>query len=136
MRKGSLANKDRLQKINVPNFKIDIFNYKKIKKLKKFNLIIDCCAEPAIEASRNDPDRVFNTNLIGTYNILKKCLKDKSNLIFLSSSRVYTIDNLRKLIKNLNIRKPINQNIKLMKNLKLLDLVLYTDLRNLHRKID
>ena len=113
MRKGSLANKDRLQKINVPNFKIDIFNYKKIKKLKKFNLIIDCCAEPAIEASRNDPDRVFNTNLIGTYNILKKCLKDKSNLIFLSSSRVYTIDNLRKLIKNLNIRKPIKSKHKI-----------------------
>ena len=64
-------------------------------------MIIDCCAEPAIEASRKDPNRVFNTNLIGTFNILKKCLKDNANLIFLSSSRVYSIDELRKIDKEL-----------------------------------
>ena len=60
-----------------------------------------------IEASKKDPDRVFNTNLIGTYNVLKKSIKDKSNLIFLSSSRVYSIRNLRKLIGNINIKKPL-----------------------------
>ena len=106
-RKGSSLNKQRLLRHNVKNFKIDIENYKKIKVLPKFDLIIDCCAEPAIEASRKDPDRVFKTNLVGTFNILKKCLKDKSNLIFLSSSRVYSIQDLRKLIKNSNLQKPI-----------------------------
>jgi len=35
-----------------------------------------------------------------TFNILKKCKKDKSNLIFLSSSRVYSIRKLRELKKN------------------------------------
>ena len=99
IRKGSETNKNRLKKIKVKNYKIDITNNYKVQKLKKFNLVIDCCAEPAIEASKKDPDRVFNTNLIGTFNILKKCLKDKSNLIFLSSSRVYSIDNLKNLIK-------------------------------------
>ena len=53
-----------------------------------------------------DPDRVFNTNLVGTYNILKK-QKDSSNIIFLSSSRVYSISKLRSLLNNLNLKKPI-----------------------------
>ena len=44
---------------------------KKINSLPKFNLVIDCCAEPAIEASKKNPTRVFNTNLLGTFNILK-----------------------------------------------------------------
>jgi len=53
-----------------------------------------------VETSKKNVDVVFNTNLIGTFNILKKCKKDKSNLIFLSSSRVYSINKLRKLKKN------------------------------------
>ena len=72
-------------------------------------MIIDCCAEPAIEASRKDPQRVFETNLVGTFNILKKCLKDKSDIIFLSSSRVYSIKDLKNLVKSKKIFKPINK---------------------------
>ena len=106
-RKGSEINLKRLNKYGIKNFKFDIKNYKKINKLKKFDLIIDCCAEPAIEASRKDPDRVFQTNLIGTFNILKKCAHDKSNIIFLSSSRVYSITALNKLVKNRNLKKDI-----------------------------
>ena len=106
-RKGSKQNKNRLKKYNIKNLNINIENFKKIRTLPKIDLIIDCCAEPAIEVSKKDPDRVFNTNLLGTYNILKKCLRDKANIIFLSSSRVYSIDELRKIIKTLNINKPI-----------------------------
>ena len=109
IRKGSKSNKNRLEKIKIYNYKIDITDNDKLKKLKKFDLVIDCCAEPAIEASKKDPDRVFNTNLIGTFNILKKCLKDKSNLIFLSSSRVYSINNLKNLFKKKNFKKPIKR---------------------------
>ena len=36
----------------------------KIKRLSKFNLIIDCCAEAAVEISRKNLDKVFNTNLL------------------------------------------------------------------------
>ena len=73
--KQLILNKKRLNKFGIQNFKVDINDYKKISSLKKFNLVIDCCAEPAIEASLKDPDRVFNTNLVGTYNILKKVKK-------------------------------------------------------------
>ena len=107
MRRGSIQNRNRLKKHKIKNLNINIENYKKIKTLQKFDLIIDCCAEPAIEISKKDPNRVFNTNLFGTFNILKKCVADNANIIFLSSSRVYSIDKLRKIIKTLNIKKPI-----------------------------
>ena len=108
IRKGSLLNEKRLKKLKIYNKRIDVSNYNKIKTLKKFDLIIDCCAEPAIEASKKEPDKVFNTNLIGTFNILKKCIKDNSNIIFLSSSRVYSISKLKTLVKKLNLKKPLN----------------------------
>ena len=111
-RKGSTLNQKRLSKLNIKNFKIDIFNSKHIDKLDKFDLIIDCCAEPSVEASRKsliEARRVFNTNLVGTFNILQKCVKDKSKIIFLSSSRVYSIKKINSLFKK-KINK-LNQKI-------------------------
>ncbi len=106
-RKGSEINKERLKFHKIKNLKIDITNNKKIKKLPKYNLIIDCCAEPAIEISKIDPDRVIFTNLIGTYNIVKKCTNDNSKIIFLSSSRVYSIEAIRKLVGKVNLKKKL-----------------------------
>ena len=99
-RKGTLLNLNRLKKRNIKNFKINISNNKAINKLPKYDLIVDCCAEAAVEASKSEIDRVFSTNLIGTFNVLKKCARDKTNIIFLSSSRVYSIKKLLKLKKN------------------------------------
>ncbi|MBL6861290.1 MAG: NAD-dependent epimerase/dehydratase family protein [Candidatus Pelagibacter bacterium] len=113
LRKGSELNKNRLLKNGIKNYTIKIEDIKKINRLPKFDLIIDCCAEPAIEASRKDPDSVFKTNLVGTFNILKKCINDKSNIVFLSSSRVYSIEKLRKIIKKINILKPIKTRKKI-----------------------
>ena len=115
-RKGSSLNKKRLNKKKIKNFNINIENFNKLKLLPKFNLIIDCCAEPAIEASKYDTDRVFNTNLLGTFNVLKKCIKDKANIIFLSSSRVYSIEKLRYLVKKTNLSKPLKINYKINEN--------------------
>ena len=106
-RKGSLINQKRLKNNKIKNKKYFITNYNTINLLPKFVLIIDCCAEPAIELSKKDPDKVLKTNLIGTFNLLKKCLKDKSNFIFLSSSRVYSIEKLKKLIGNTDFNKSI-----------------------------
>ncbi len=107
IRQGSRLNQNRLKNYNIKNYNFNIEEFNKLEKLPKFNLIIDCCAEPAIEASQKEPDRVFNTNLIGTFNVLKKCLKDKTNIIFLSSSRVYSINKLRSIIKSVKISKPL-----------------------------
>ena len=115
-RKGSSINKKRLSRNKIKNFNFNIENFKKVKLLPRFDLIIDCCAEPAIEASKYDADRVFNTNLLGTFNILKKCLKDKANIIFLSSSRVYSIQKLRDLVKKTNLSKPLRIKYKINEN--------------------
>tara|TARA_B100000795_G_C22796625_1_gene439655 strand:+ start:1886 stop:2911 length:1026 start_codon:yes stop_codon:yes gene_type:complete len=114
-RKGSKYNLSLLKKRNIKNYRLDISNYKKILQLPKFDLIIDCCAEAAVEISKNDFDKVINTNLIGTINILKKSKKDKSKIIFLSSSRVYPIGEIsniskfKDLRKNLPIKKMFNE---------------------------
>ena len=110
-RAGSEYNLLLLKKLNVKNYKIDVNNIKKINSLPKFDLIIDCCAEAAVEVSRKDMDRVLNTNLIGTFNILKKAKKDNSNIIFMSSSRVYSIKSIDKIIN----KKKIDKKIKIIK---------------------
>ncbi len=113
-RRGSLYNLNILKKNQIKNFKIDIYDYKKIKRLSKFNLIIDCCAEAAVEISRKNLDKVFNTNLIGTFNILKKARRDKSKIIFLSSSRVNSIDEINKITNyNFNLKKKITSKRKI-----------------------
>jgi CDP-paratose 2-epimerase len=109
-RKGSRYNLSLLKKNNIKNYNLDIAKYNKIKKLPKYDLIIDCCAEAAVEVSRKQIDKVINTNLTGTLNILKKVKKDNSKIIFLSSSRVYPISSLNKIIKNKNIKKTLSVN--------------------------
>ena len=113
-RKGSKYNLELLKKNYIKNYNFNINNQKEIKKLPKYNLIIDCCAEAAVEISKKKIDKVINTNLIGTINILKKAKNDKSKIIFLSSSRVYPIDQLSNIIKN----KKISKKIFLLKNNK------------------
>jgi len=120
-RKGSYFNLNILNKLRIKNFKINISDYKKISKLPNFDLIIDCCAEASVEVSKNHLDRVINTNLIGTFNILKKVKKDKSKIIFISSSRVNSIDSINKILnkqklnKVVNISKKINENFETSK---------------------
>ena len=87
----SKYNVDILKKKKIINYRIDITSNKFLKIKKKFDFIIDCSADPAVEDSRKDTIRVFNNNLKTTLNILEKTKKDKSNIIFISSSRVYPI---------------------------------------------
>ena len=87
----SKFNLNVLKKKKIINYKIDITSNSFLKIKKKFNFIIDCSADPAVEDSRKNTIRVFNNNLKTTLNILEKSKKDKSNIIFISSSRVYPI---------------------------------------------
>ena len=87
----SKFNLNILKKKKIVNYKIDITSKKFLGIKKKFDFIIDCSADPAVEDSRKNTIRVFNNNLKTTLNILEKTKKDKSNIIFISSSRVYPI---------------------------------------------
>ena len=112
-RKGSKYNLNLLKNDNIKNFKIDIANFNNLKKIPKVDLIIDCCAEAAVEVSKRELDKVFFTNLVGTFNILKKAKIDKAKLIFLSSSRVYQLTLLSNLVK----QKKMNKKIKFFKKI-------------------
>jgi len=107
-RKGSALNYKKLSEKKIKNFKNDIAKSNKLIRLPKFDLVIHCAAEPAIETSRKKIEEVFNSNLIGTFNVLKKCAKDKSNIIYLSSSRVYAMENLFKLKKKDSVKENFN----------------------------
>jgi len=111
-RKGSKYNLGLLKKKKIKNFNVDISNFKKLQKLPKYDLIIDCCAEAAVEISKKEIDKVINTNLIGTLNILKKIKKDNSKIIFLSSSRVYPILETNKILRS---KKIIKSKLKIKK---------------------
>jgi CDP-paratose 2-epimerase len=109
-RNGSYLNLVRLSQMGIRNYKLDISKKDILNKIKKFDLIIDCCAEASVQMSRFDMQKSFDTNLVGTFNILKKCAADNSNIIFLSSSRVYSLISLNKIIKNEKILKPLKIN--------------------------
>ena len=115
-RKGSKYNLKLLKENKIKNFKIDISNSKKILNLPKYDLIIDCCAEPAVEISRKNIDKVINTNLIGTINLLKKIKNAKSKIIFLSSSRVYPVKKLNQIVSKKNLSQKIKSNILINEN--------------------
>ncbi len=98
----SKFNLNILRKIKIKNYKIDISSDKFLKIKKKFDFIIDCSADPAVENSRKNTRSVFNNNLKTTFNILEKTKKDKSKIIFISSSRIYPIIESKKKFRNKN----------------------------------
>lgn len=88
----SRFNEKILKKNGIKNFKIDLGSYHSLKKINfKSDIIIDCSADPAVEDSRKNVNRVFKNNLVSTLNVLEKVSNDKSFLIFLSTSRVYPV---------------------------------------------
>ena len=106
-RLGSKYNLKILRKNKVKNYRIDINNYKSLSRLPKYDIVIDCCAEAAVEVSKREINKVINTNLIGTFNILQKIRKDKSKIIYLSTSRVYPIEETNKILNSKNIKKKL-----------------------------
>lgn len=65
---------------------------------EKIDLLIDCSAEPSVLAGYGeDPRYVINTNLTGTVNCLELARRDKADVVFLSTSRVYPYEAINKI---------------------------------------
>ena len=63
-----------------------------------FDVVVDAAAEPSVLAGLGgSPRYVIETNLLGTVNLLEFCRRRAGALLFLSTSRVYSIDPLRRL---------------------------------------
>ena len=94
-RRGTLSNLRNLKRnINYKFFKIDIADFKKISKIIskiKPNLILHCAGQVAVTKSITDPRKDFNSNALGTFNILEsiRLHSKKSRIIFISTNKVY-----------------------------------------------
>ena len=63
-----------------------------------FDVVVDAAAEPSVLAGLGgSPRYVIDANLLGTVNLLEFCRRRAGALLFLSTSRVYSIDPLRRL---------------------------------------
>jgi CDP-paratose 2-epimerase len=59
------------------------------------DLVIDCCAEPAVTAGYDAPKTVCDINLGGTINALELARQTDADFMFLSTSRVYPMHRIR-----------------------------------------
>lgn len=77
----------------------DIRNQEDLEDLEDdFDLFIEASAEPSVLAGVNSsPQYLLDTNLLGTLNCLEFARKHAPNLIFLSTSRVYSLRPLREI---------------------------------------
>ena len=80
-RSGSKLNEIRLVK-KIKNYRFNILNKTKINKLSKYDIIIHCSADSSVNTPKDKIGETINTNFDGTRNIIEKCIKDKSYLIF------------------------------------------------------
>ena len=100
-RLGSELNIKRLKEKEIDFIHGDVRNKDDFESLPNIDVLIDCAAEPSVLSGINSsPDYVINTNLIGTINCLNFARKNKAKFIFLSTSRVYPIENLNKIKYN------------------------------------
>jgi CDP-paratose 2-epimerase len=97
-RRGSELALPRLRTGGVEFVHGDIRNAEDLENLSGADLVIECSAEPSVHAGyEGSPRYLLNTNLLGTINCLDYARRHGSRLIFLSTSRVYSIAALRGL---------------------------------------
>jgi len=97
-RRGSELNMKRLAAGGINFLYGDIRNPEDLESAGPVDLIIMCAAEAAVLAGVNSsPAYLLNTNLMGSLNTLELARRHKSAVIFISSSRVYDIEDLNKL---------------------------------------
>lgn len=98
-RRGSELNLERLKKNGIDFIHGDVRVKADLDVIDKCKILIDCSAESAVTAGYSDsPKYVLDTNLNGTLNCLEFCREKNSQIILISTSRVYPI----KLLQELN----------------------------------
>lgn len=100
-RRGSELNIPRLKSANIHFIHGDIRNKEDFDGLPKIDCILEASAEPSVLAGINStPDYLINTNLSGTINCLNFAVKNKSDFIFLSTSRIYPVERIESINYN------------------------------------
>ena len=104
------ATKRNYLKKKINFFKINILNKTKIDKvfkIYKFDTVIHLAAKCVVSESEKFPKKYYNTNVLGTKNIIKYCKKYRvKNFIFSSSCSVFS--NKVKVVRENSVKKPIS----------------------------
>jgi len=98
-RRGSELNISRLRELDIPFIHGDIRNPEDFEEVGPCEVIIDAAAEPSVLSGINSaPEYCLNTNLGGTLNMLNYAVKHKTDIVFLSTSRVYPIPYIEQIL--------------------------------------
>jgi CDP-paratose 2-epimerase len=96
-RRGSELNLVEFKELGITFIHGDIRNIEDLNSAGDFDILIEASAEPSVMAGlETDPTYVINNNLYGSINCFNACLKNKAQLIFLSTSRVYPIERIER----------------------------------------
>ncbi len=97
-RRGSELNVPRLQGAGIEFVHGDIRNTQDLSFSSSIDCLIECSAEPSVLAGINSsPSYVLQTNLMGAVNCFELARMHQSDVLFLSTSRVYPIPHLKHL---------------------------------------
>lgn len=91
-RRGSELNLPRLKAASIEFVHGDVRSIADLMGLPRIDALVECSAEPSVLAGYGGDARyVIDTNLLGTVNCLELVARDKADIVFLSTSRVYPI---------------------------------------------
>ena len=97
-RRGSELNLKRFKEYDIEFIHGDIRCPEDFPVKNETELVIECSAEPSVLAGyENDPNYIINTNLTGSINCFNFARKNKADIIFISTSRVYPYDVINNL---------------------------------------
>jgi CDP-paratose 2-epimerase len=97
-RRGSELNLPRLKRLGVTFLHGDIRCREDVEGWPAFDLLIDCSAEPSVQAGINgSPLPVIQNNLVGTVHCMEAARRHHAAFLFMSTSRVYPIARLNGL---------------------------------------
>ena len=98
-RRGSESNLAPFKKLGIEFFHGDVRNAEDFTALRgEYDALVDCSAEPSVHAGTSGgPRGVVDTNLYGTLNCLEYARQHSRGVVFLSTSRVYSVAALRQL---------------------------------------
>jgi CDP-paratose 2-epimerase len=97
-RRGSELNLSRLKQAGIQFVHGDVRNASDVMQLPRIDALVECSAEPSVLAGYGVGARyVVDTNLLGTVNCLELVARDRADLVFLSTSRVYPIATINEL---------------------------------------
>jgi len=97
-RRGSELSLSRLTDAGVDFHHGDIRQPADLAEVGTFDLLLECSAEPSVLAGYDSaPSYVLDTNLVGTLHCLEAARRHGSDILFLSTSRVYPMETIARL---------------------------------------